>query len=101
MSYHRLIGGPHDGEWCDVRRNAGLFLPPIWTVAERPKIQVNLDATLIASQMIRHTDYVPLPLHHGKHEVVVFYIERGMKPEDALLRLAECYRPRGFALESD
>lgn len=42
--------------------------------------------------MSRRTDYVPLPLRVGKEEVVTFFIERGMKPEDALLQLAAGYR---------
>lgn len=97
MSYHRFIGGLHDGEWHDVRRDAGLFLPPIWTIQERRTIKFNPEAYLVdpsePSMSSRRTDYVPLPLYHGKEEVVTVFIERGMKPEDALLRLAECYKP--------
>lgn len=93
MSYHRFIGGLHDGEWHEVRRDAGLFLPPIWTIQERPEVRFDPSARFIEPTLSRRTDYVPLPLHHGKVEVVTFFIERGMKPEDALLRLAECYKP--------
>lgn len=93
MSYHRFIGGLHDGEWHDVQRREGLFLPPIWTIAERPQMRFNPSA-LVEPELSRQTHYVPLPLHHGKHEVVTFFIEQGMKPEDALLRLAECYTPQ-------
>ena len=95
MSYHRFIGGPHDGEWHNVVRLDGLFLPPIWTVAERPEVKLHLGPVSVEDAGFnRHTDYVPLPLHHGKEEVVTFFIERGMKPETALLRLAECYKPK-------
>ena len=95
MSYHRFIGGPHDGEWHNVQRSHGMFLPPIWTIAERPEVKLHSGpVTLENAGVSRHTDYVPLPLHIGKEEAVTFFIERGMKPEDALLRLAECYVPR-------
>lgn len=92
MSYHRFIGGPHDGEWLYVHRNGGLFLPPIWTVAERPKVEFDPAIQTVEPTMSRRTDYVPLPLRVGKEEVVTFFIERGMKPEDALLQLAAGYR---------
>lgn len=94
MSYHRFIGGPHDGEWRDVPRNAGLFLPPIVTIAKRPEIEFNIAAQLVELTMSnRRTDYVPLSLHvDGKKDVVTFFIERGMKPEDAFLQLAAGYR---------
>jgi hypothetical protein len=41
----------------------------------------------------RLTNYVPLPVHIGKEEVVTFFIEQSMKPSEAFLRLAACYRP--------
>jgi len=95
MSYHRFIGGPHDGEWRDVRRQEGLFLPPYWTVAKASLRKVTYGESITAADVgyFTTTDYVPLPLHIGKHEVVTFFIERGMKPEDALLLLAANYRP--------
>jgi hypothetical protein len=98
MSYHRFIGGLHDGEWHDVRRNDGLFLPPIWTVRESPKLMAaSVDPATIdprgPSMNSRLTNYVPLPVHIGKEEVVTFFIEQSMKPSEAFLRLAACYRP--------
>lgn len=94
MSYHRFIGGTHDGEWHDVQRDAGLFLPRVWTLRNHFAINFNPnDSVLIEPSVIRHTDYVPLSLNIDKNEVVTFYIERSIKPKDALLRLAECYRP--------
>ena len=100
MSWHRLIGGPHDGEWCDVRREHGLFLPPIWTVAEWPIVRLNHEP-MAEPSINRHTDYKQFPLHHGKHEVVTFYIERSMTPEQALLMLAEGYRTAPSPLTPD
>jgi hypothetical protein len=95
LSYHRFIGGPHDAEWHDVRREHGLFLPPIWTVAERPEVKLHTGpVTIEGTYTSKATDYVPLPLHIGGEEVVTFFIEHGMKPKDALLRLAECYNPK-------
>lgn len=94
MSYHRFIGGPHDGEWLHVRRDQGLFLPPVWTVAERPEVPVSPgEIDFKEPQLSRHTNYKPFPLHIGKDEVVAFFIEYSMTPEEALLRLAACYRP--------
>lgn len=97
MSVHRFIGGPHDGEWHNVQRDAGLFLPPIWTIAERPEVKLHLTAVSPEDCMSKRTDYVPLPLHVGKVEVVTFFIERGMTPEEAILRLAACYKPTSSA----
>lgn len=94
MSYHRFIGGPHDGETLHVRRNQGLWLPAIWTVAERPEIALRpseVDCT--EPQLSRRTDYKSFPLHIGKDEVVTLFIEHSMTPEEALLRLVACYRP--------
>ena len=93
MSYHRLIGGKHDGEWCDVQRRAGLFLPKSWTVAERPEFVTNFNDAAMSVEPLTLTEYVQFPLHVGEHEVVTFYIEKSMTPEEALLRLAACYRP--------
>lgn len=93
MTYHRFIGGLHDGEWHNVRRNEGLFLPPVWTIQERPEVRFDPAVQTVEPTLSRRTDYVPLPLHVGKFEAVTFFIERGMKPEDALMRLAECYKP--------
>ena len=95
MTYHRFIGGVADGEWHLVRRDAGLFLPPTWTIQARCKdSSANFDPNApIEPTLIRQSTYVPLPMHVGKEEAVTFFIEQSMKPTDALLRLAECYRP--------
>jgi hypothetical protein len=97
VSYHRFIGGLHDGEWHDVRRPDGLFLPPIWTIQERPEVRFDPAVQTVEPTPSRRTDYKPLPLHHGKAEVVTFFIEYGMTPEEALLRLAACYKPTSGA----
>ena len=95
MSYHRFIGGLHDGEWHDVRRNDGLFLPPIWTVREitetyggERRSRNNRSARAIDEQPTYQL--VPLPVHIGKEEVVTSFMQ---KPSEAFLRLAACYRP--------
>ena len=73
---------------------AGLFLPKSWTVVEHPGFVTNFnDAVPVEPQTFTLTEYVQFPLHVGEHEVVTFYIEKSMTPENALLRLAECYKP--------
>lgn len=93
MSYHRFIGGPHDGEWHNVQRRDGFFLPPVWSLAERRPVKLPLDPVQIEDAISRVTQYVPFPLHIGEEEAVTFFIERSMKPREALIRLAECYQP--------